>query len=488
MPDDLLILDGAHLTCADVASVAAGRRVGLAPGSRAQMVAASSGEAARSGHEVLAAKWSWLMGTPQGEGAQRIFIEGHCSGVGEPLPVPQVRAMMLVRANVLATGHTGCRPEAADLLIDMLNRGVTPVVPTHGDVGAAGSVPLAHMVYVACRYGGEAWVEGERLPASDAMRDLVEFAPTELEALSLINGSSFATALGALAVVRAEYVLSAFDAAAALSMETVRADSSALNAEAIEARRHPYAARVAERLRGWLSGSTLVDRRRDPDSFSIRCTPVVHGASWEALAHVRSVIDRELNGASDNPLLVSTGWVETGAFHGAPVALVMDHLRASLTVVAGISERRTFRLTYGKLSGLPSFLVEGSGVDSGLMLAQYTAASLVSEAKGLSHPASVDNVPTVQHHEDHVSMASVASRAALEVVDILADVAAIELLCGAQGVDLRMQAGETPGAGSRTWWEAVRARVTVWTADRTLHPDLEAVGAAVREGVFRVQP
>lgn len=316
------------------------------------------------------------------------------------------------------------------------------------------------------------------------MSALDAFEPSEVEALSLINGSSFSTGLGALAVVRAEQVLSAFDAAAALSMETVRADSNALNAEALDARRHPHAASVAERLRGWVSGSTLVDRRRDPDSFSIRCTPVVHGAAWEALAHVRSVMNRELNGASDNPLLVSGEWVETGAFHGAPVALAMDHLRASLTVVAGISERRTFRLTYGKLSGLPSFLVEGSGVDSGLMLAQYTAASLVSEAKALSHPASVDNVPTVQHHEDHVSMASVASRAALEVVDVLADVAAIELLCGAQGVDLRRQVGERPGAGSHLWWEKVRSVVTVWTEDRTLHPDLEALGCAVREGMF----
>ena len=221
------------------------------------------------------------------------------------------------------------------------------------------------------------------------------------------------------------------------------------------------------------------------------------GAAREALAYVREVVERELNGAGDNPLVFDGELVEAGNFHGAPVALVMDHLRVALTQVASISERRTFRLTYGELSGLPSFLLPGNGINNGLMLAQYTAASLVSECKGLCHPASVDSIPTAQHHEDHVSMGSIAARATLHVLDLVADVLAIELLCAAQGLDFRL-AGEytdkqgrvlstaplRPGAGNLPAYLAVREHIPRWIDDRVMYPDLAAVGALVRRGAF----
>jgi len=477
-------VDGRSLTVEDVDAVARGASAVLCPDAVRRMSQTAEWLSAHRGADVVRSKWAPWMGQAKASEVCQIFIEDHCSGVGEPMPRAWVRAMILARANVLATGHTGSRPEVVTLLLEMLRQDVIPVVPRHGDVGAAGSVPLAHVARVAFRYGGEAWRDGERCSAKDAMRGLPELVPNEKEALSLINGSSFAAGVSALAVVRSRRVLDALDAAAALSMEVVRADLSGLDQQALEARAHEEAMRVAARIRRALEGSTLVSHRRDPDSFSIRCTPVVHGSAWEVLKSIEARVNSELNAASDNPLVMESGLVETGAFHGAPIALACDQLKAALTMVAGISERRTFRLTYGQLSGLPSFLVPNSGVDSGLMLAQYTAASLVSEAKALAHPASVDTIPTVQHQEDHVSMAAVSVRTAMEVVELVADVVAIELLSSAQGLDLRMREDANAGAATQELWATIREHVAVWEVDRALHPDLEAVGRLVREGAF----
>jgi len=318
----------------------------------------------------------------------------------------------------------------------------------------------------------------------------------ENEALSLINGSSLTTALAALAVERSEQLLTTAEAACALSMEVVRADRRCLDARAAAARGHPGIVEVAARLRQLTEGSELVVDGRQPDAFCVRCAPTVLGSARDALAWVRQTVQRELNGAGDNPLVFDDGIVEAGHFHGAPVALAVDTLKAALVQVASIAERRIFRLTYGQLSGLPSFLVPGTGANSGLMLAQYTAASLVAEARGRAVPGSVDSIPTVQHHEDHVSMGPVAARTALEVVDLVADVVAIELLAGAQGLDFRL-AGEAvvdgelvrvapqqAGTGSRAVHDEVRRHVDRWLDDRVLHPDLAALGAAVRAGRF----
>ncbi len=483
-----VVLDGRALTPAEVEAVAVGLApVRLSDASRSLMQASADWYARHGDAHILRSKWQWLVGGQppvHDEDVVRCFVESHCAGVGDALPEPEVRALLLTRANALAAGWSGVRPQLVERLLEALNRRWTPVVPGQGSVGAAGCVSLAHAARVLLGLGGEVVVDGRLAPATDVVPAL---DATEKEALSLLNGSSFATALAALAVARARRLLSAAEGACALSMEVVRADLRALAARPAESRGHPGIAASTRRLRELLTGSELVAEGRKPDSFSFRCAPTVLGAARDALDHVHEVVSRELNGATDNPLVFpGHGVVEGGHFHGAPVGLAMDHLKIALVQVASISERRVFRLTYGQLSGLPSFLVPSSGVDSGLMLAQYTAASLVSEAKLLAMPGSVDSVPTVQHQEDHVSMAPIAARSALEVIDRVADVVAIELLCAAQGLDLRRDedSGLRPGVGTAALHEQVRARVERWIDDRILHPDLAALGAAVRQGVF----
>lgn len=485
-------LDGQHLTPAMVAAVAGGAHVELAPAARERMQYSADWFMGQDQRNTVLDKLAVLVGRPfqpeQDVDVARWFIIGHCAAVGKPLSKTAVRALMVCRAAVLANGYSGVRPTCVDTLVAMLNADVVPVVPRQGSVGAAGDLaPLAHLMRVACGYGGEAWRDGQRLPAVQAMAGIPLLAPNEKEALSLINGATLTVALAALATHRAHRLLETAEAAGALAFEVVRADTTCLSREALGARGHAHGVAVAERLCAQLEGSGLTHRGRKPDPFSIRCTPAVLGAASHALEYVDQIVRTELSGACDNPLVFpdGEGIVEAGNFHGAPVALAMDHLKVALTQVASLSERRTFRMTYGQLSGLPSFLMKSNGKNSGLMLAQYTAASLVSECKGLSHPASVDTIPTVQHHEDHVSMGPIAARGALAITEALADVLAIELLCGAQGLDLHVEAGTgQAGEGTRRTYESVRRFVDQWHDDQVLKPDLDALGAAVRSGVF----
>ena len=482
----MITLTGRHLCSADLHRIALGEPVSLAP--EAAAVMAANVASIPQDDNVLARKRRWLIGEHAAGMAPdelaRAFILGHCAGVGDPFPDGVVRAILAARANVLAGGHTGSRPEAAEILLAMLRSNVLPRVPSQGSVGAAGDLaPLAHIARVACGYGGQ-------------HPDLPAFVPTPKEALALINGATVTTALAALAVARANKLLSAAITAAAMTMEVVQADPGCIDPRPLEARGHPGEAVVARQLRAHLDGSRAVVWGRSPDAFSIRCAPAVLGAAWEALQHTAAVVDRELNGAADNPLLFEGEWIEAGNFHGAPVALAMDHLRIALTAVATQSERRTFRLTYGHLSqGLPSFLVEGTGLNSGFMLAQYTAASLASECKGLAFPASVDSIPTVQHHEDHVSMGPIAARRALELLECLADIIGIEALLAAQGLDLRARGracgpdGQplpvqpvAPPPGIARPLAAVRAVIPFWEDDGVMHPVLTAAGALVRAG------
>jgi len=486
-----VVVDGTTLTVHDVEAVARGGvEVRLCDAARARMVASEEAFNAAGAREILQHKWEWLVGGPPPNGEHELvrrFVEGHCAGVGEPLPHDEVRALLLCRANALAVGWSGVRPALVERLLELLRRDWIPVVPALGSVGAAGGVALAHLARVALGLGGGLWVDGTQVPAADRIAALTPLRATGKEALSLINGSTLATALGALAVARGRRVLRAAESACALTMEVVRADLHALAAPAASARNHPGVATAAAHLRSLLAGSELVSAGRRPDSFSVRCAPAVLGAARDGCDHVQLVVERELNSASDNPLVFpDLGVVEGGNFHGAPVALAMDHLKLALVQVAGIAERRVFRMTYGQLSGLPSFLVPSSGVNSGLMLAQYTAASLTSEAKMLAVGASIDTIPTVQHQEDHVSMGANAARSALEVVDRVADVVAIELLAAAQGLDLRLDADPQPavGVGTREIHARVRARVKRWVDDRVLHPDLASLGDALRAGAF----
>ncbi len=489
-----VLLDDA-LTVEGVAAVAAGAPLRLGALARARMDEGVGWWEQHGDPHILRSKWELLMGGPAPEGRQEAvkrFLLDHCAAVGEPLPEPIVRALIACRAHVLAQGISGVRPVVVDRLLELLDTNRIPVVPSIGPVGAAGSSALAHLARVALGFGGELLGPDGPVPS-----DLPLLEVSEKEALALVNGSSLTTAMGALACHQARRLLCSATAACALSMEVVQADARALDPRAFAARGHPGGMAVAEGLRIVVDGSELVTTGRKPDAFSIRCAPIVLGAAADALAHVRTVVERELSGVSDNPLVFADGMVEGGHFHGAPVAMAMDHLKVAMVQVASIAERRVFRLTYGQLSGLPSFLVPGTGVNSGLMLAQYTAASLVAEARGRAVPGSVDSIPTVQHHEDHVSMGPVAARTALDVLDLVADVVAIELLTAAQGLDFRLR-GEAvdaegvlvaveprvPAAGTRAVFDAVRARVDRWDDDQVLHPDLVAIGQAVRDGVF----
>jgi histidine ammonia-lyase len=330
------------------------------------------------------------------------------------------------------------------------------------------------------------------------MKGLPKFVPEEKEALSLINGATLTSALAAAAVHRAQRVLRAAEVACAMSMEAGLADLRCLDLDGLQARGHRGAVEVASHLHALLKGSALCTAGREPDSFSTRCAPAVLGAAAEAIDHVAAIVDRELNGACDNPLVMEDREIELGNFHGAPVALAMDYLKIALTQVAGISERRVFRLTYGHLArGLPSFLIEGTGVNSGFMLAQYTAASLVSACKGLAHPGSVDSIPTIQHHEDHVSMGPISARMCLKLLENVADVVAIEALVAAQALDFRRAGVRFEPSGERVQGHPVelasgvseahaimRISLPHWEQDRVLHPELRSAGRIVRSGAL----
>ena len=481
-----VVINGQHLSCQDLHRIAHGATTLL--GEDAVQRMSDNAASMPPGPSILEEKRHWLVGGFASDLSPddlcKTFIIGHCAGVGELLPRPLVRATMAARANVLATATTGCRPIAAEVLVDMLNQDVVPEVPSQGSVGAAGDLaPLAHIARVACGY-------------ADRPDTIIDYRPNPKEALALINGVSMTAALGAVAVVRLRRVLDSALAATAMTMEAVGAGAGCIDDRLLRARKHPGGIEVGERLRGWLEGSTQVSYSNGADAFSIRSSPAVMGTLVEELCCTETILEREINGAGDNPLLLDGVWIEGGNFHGAPIAQALDAVKVALTQLATVSERRTFRLTYGQLSrGLPSFLVRGTGLNSGFMLTQYTAASLASECKGLAHPASVDTIPTVQHHEDHVSMGPIAARGLLEMVECVADIVGIEILLAAQALDLRMRGIAFDSEGERMEAEPVtlapkiaalhdrvRRRIPYWHDDEVLHPCLKAAGQLVRSG------
>ncbi len=489
----VIVLDGGPLSCHDLARVAAGAAVRADPDALARM-AHNAAQVPVGETSVLEAKRAWLLGeharSIPAEDLARAFVLDHCAGVGPLFEPGVVRATMAARANALLVGVSAVRPQIVEGLLTMLSLGIIPDVPSQGSVGAAGDLaPMAHIARVLFQLDGP--IDG-----------LPPIAPTPKEALAVINGVSLTAALSALAVHRTTRVLDTAVVALAMTMEAVGADAGCIDDRAIRARLHKGPIAIAARLRDLLTGTSQVTLGRKPDAFSIRCAPQVLGAAAEALAHCKAVVEIELQGVSDNPLLFGEGdaaeWIEAGNFHGAPLALAMDHIKLALAQIATVSERRTFRLSYGQLTpGLPSFLVEGTGLNSGFMLAQYTAASLASEIKGLSHPASVDTIPTVQHHEDHVSMGPIAARTALECAECAADIVGIELLLAAQALDLRMRgvaedadrekvdaAPITLAPRVNSAWARVRADIEYWADDGVLHPCLVAAGELVRSGAL----
>lgn len=503
-----VVLNGFKLTAQEVWAVSHGAQVQLAEPAIAAMQANYQDWLKLGSPDVLAGKEAWLLGADEevrapSEHRLRAFVESHCAGVGQLLPTAWVRALMLCRANVLASARSGCRPESVQFLVKMLNAGIHPLVPRQGSVGAAGDLaPLAHIARVAFRLGGQAECSGQILQADQAMADMPAFTPTPKEALSFINGATLSVALAAIAVVRAEKLLSSSEAVLAMTMEAVLAQKSCIDVKALKARGQIGGVQVAETLSAALSDSVLCNNERRPDAFSIRCAPSVLGAGRDTLVHVSEIVQRELNGACDNPLLLDGKLIEAGNFHGAPIGLVMDQLKVALTQIGTLSERRTFRMTHGDLSGnLPSFLVEDTGSNSGFMLAQYTAASLASECKGLAMPASVDTIPTGQHHEDHVSMAPIAARSALKILDALSEIIAIEAICAAQALDFRLEgvffnaAGEkqtgpqqAAAAAVQSTYSTIRRTSKRWTSDRVMHLELAACAKVLRGGELLESP
>ena len=419
---------------------------------------------------------------------QRNLVRSHAAGVGEPLPEEVVRAMLVLRVNALAVGLSGVRPELADLLVAMLNAGVHPHIPSRGSVGASGDLaPLAHLALVVIGEG-EAEVGGRRLAGAEALA-AAGLEPMELQAkegLALLNGTQLMAALGALAAADARQLVIAADVVGAMSLEAMLGTASAFDEALIGARPHPGQVASAARLRGLLADSEIgASHRSSPhrlqDPYSLRCMPQVHGAVHDALAPLEGVLAVEMNAATDNPLVFPDGRVVSGGnFHGEPVALALDHARVALTALATISERRTARLVDARLSGLPAFLAVEPGLESGLMIAQYTAAALVNELKTVAHPASVDTIPTSANQEDHVSMGATSALLLREAVDRVTAVLAIEALCAARGLDLR--APLRPGRGVATAHSAVRAVVTPLAADRPPGPDIAALAQLIAGG------
>ncbi|MBV8561957.1 MAG: histidine ammonia-lyase [Actinobacteria bacterium] len=417
------------------------------------------------------------------------LLRSHACGVGEPYPDEVVRAAMLLRANTLAKGNSGARVATAELLLECLSRGVLPRVPSRGSVGASGDLaPLAHLALPLVGEG-EAFVDGERVPGGEALAR-VGLEPIALEAkegLSLINGTQFMAGVGALGLVRARRLARAADIACALSVEALQGSRTSFLPQIQALRPLRGQADAAANVLRLLEGSAIIEAHRwcdkVQDAYSLRCAPQVHGASRDLLDYVDYTVSVELNAATDNPLVLvdDEQLVSNGNFHGQPLAFALDALAMAVSELASISERRVERLVNPNLSdGLPAFLTTDGGLNSGFMIPQYVAASLVSENKVLCHPASVDSIPTSAGQEDHVSMGNAAGLKAWRVLANCESAVAIELLAGAQAVEFH--APLEPGPGSQAARAAIRELSPRLRDDRSLAPDIEAVAAAIRDG------
>jgi histidine ammonia-lyase len=417
---------------------------------------------------------------------QENLIMSHASGTGAPFPDEVVRAMILLRANSLAKGMSGVRYELIETLVALVNHDICPIVPCQGSLGASGDLaPLAHLS-LALLGKGKVRVGGVLMDADEALRR-AGIAPVQLmpkEGLGLINGTQAMTALGAIALNDAMLMAVTADAAACLSIEALRGIPDAFRSCLHQARPHPGQMECAEIVSRLLQGSQLVSapgELRVQDAYSLRCVPQVHGATRDVLGYVSKVINTEINSASDNPLVFPDGSViSAGNFHGQPVAFAMDFLSIAVAELGNISERRIERLLNPTLSQLPAFLAAHSGINSGFMIPHYTAASLVSENKVLCTPASIDSIPVSASQEDHVSMGTTAARKARAVVENVACVLAIELMCACQALEFR--GPEKLAPLTRKIYDLVREVATPLEDDRWLHPDIEAITDLVVRG------
>jgi histidine ammonia-lyase len=490
----MILLDGNHLELSDLLAIADDRaQVGLAPSARARVAAS------RAVVDGKAAGDEPVYGVNTGFGSfaetridahdlaalQLNLLRSHAAGVDAPLPVRAVRAAMALRANVLAKGFSGIRVETLEALLALLNRGVHPRVPSRGSVGASGDLaPLAHLALVLVGEGDV--LEGGPGAAALQTAGLAPITLAAKEGLALINGTQVSTAVLALALAGAERLSRAADIAAALSIDALMGSMHPFEARIHEARPFAGQAASADNLLRLMAGSGInashVNCGRVQDAYSMRCAPQVHGAAREALSWIRRIVDIEMNAATDNPMVFAGegDMVSGGNFHGAPLALAADLLAIGLAQLATISERRSERLVNPALSGLPAFLTRQGGLHSGFMIAQVTAAALTSEIKTLSHPASVDTIPTSANKEDHVSMSMHAAIKAERALQLATSVIAVEVLCACQAIDLRKPL-ETSPALTRAH-KIVRDRVPMLVDDRSPAPDLDAIAEIIRVG------
>ncbi|HEX6507887.1 MAG TPA: histidine ammonia-lyase [Chloroflexota bacterium] len=488
------------LSVSDVAGAARnGRPVALGP------VAIEAMERSRSDVETLTSCGRVVYGVTTGFGKfadrvipadalellQKNLVMSHSVGIGTPLPADVVRAMVVLRAASLARGYSGIRPATVQTLVDIINAGIVPHVPAKGSVGASGDLaPLAHLALVLIGQG-EAYLDGKRVTGAEALRQ-AGISPVKLgakEGLALINGTQLMTAIGTLLLVDAANILDVADIAGALSLEAMRGTNLAFDERVQHVRPHPGQIRCAEHLRRLTEESEIMqshrhDSHRVQDAYSLRCMPQVHGASRDAIQYVERVVETEINSVTDNPLVFGVDDViSCGNFHGQPLALALDFAGIALAELANISERRVEAMLDPHFSELPPFLTMRGGVDSGLMVSQYTAAALVSENKILAHPASVDSIPTSANQEDHVSMGVTSGLKAREIQQNVEVVLAIELLCAAAGIEYRRPLKSS--VSLEAVHAAIRAEVPHLDADRVLYPDIECVAAMVRDGRIR---
>lgn len=502
MPRPRIEIDGRSLTLEAVREVARGEvRVALTPDAQEAIRRSRSfvEERVAAGEKVYGVTTGFgrlaeVVISPEERTLLQVnLIRSHAVGVGEPLPVPEVRALILLRANALARGASGVRLPVVERLLELLNRGWTPVVPSAGSVGASGDLaPLAH-VALTLLGEGELLVDGVRRPTPEVLAE-AGMEPLELrakEGLALINGTQATTALGILALLRVEDALAALEAAAAMSLEALMGTPEAFRAEVSQVRPHPGQTATAALQLRLLRDSEIREshRENDPriqDAYSLRCIPQVHGAARQALAYVRGVLETEANAVTDNPLIFPEAGAVTSAgnFHAQVVSQALDFACIAIADLAAISERRVERLLNPDLSqGLPAFLAHHPGLESGFMIAQVTACDLLSEMRVLAHPASVDSVPTSANQEDHISMGLAAARKLRRSVECLQYVVAVELAAAAQGLEYRRPL--RGGVGVEGAHRAVREALAPLEGDRSMSAELEALRTLVELGRFR---
>ena len=493
-----VVLDGNSLSIEQIAAVARqGARVTASSRARQKM------QRSRDFLEKCVAQDKAIYGVTTGIGEfarvrispeqsaelSRRIVYSHSAGTGKPFPADAVRAAMLLRANVLARGYSGVRLSLLDTVLDMINKGVVPFIHEKGSLGVSGDLsPMSQFAEVAIGEG-RAYYKGKLLPGAEAMK-LAGVKPTDLtfkEGLGLINGSQMMTGGAALLIYDAERVLRNAVIASAMTLDALRAVERAFDPRIHAQRPYPGQNAIAANLLRLFIGSEIMANKsgKVQDGYSMRCTPQALGPSFDTLEHVRKVVNIEANSAADNPLFFGGedgqegAYFAAGNFHGQPVGMAVDFLCIALAEAADLSERHTNRLLNPTLSGLPDFLVEGKGLNSGLMVAQYTAAALVSENKVLSHPASVDSISVSADQEDHVSMGPIAVRKCGEILRNVQVVLAIEMMCAAQAFEFHQ--GRRPGKGTAIAYDLIRTKVPKLVDDRVLHPDIEAIRQMVED-------